>query len=247
MIDQILNDLQGELKTIAPNIPPDKKSRIYKILNSQNPNFECYGLTMAQIEGVAKAIFKKYEYEATYDTAVEVFKKLLSSDIHDEKFVGVFYLNQFKKNFDESTIDMFQEQLLQFCDTWALCDSTCIRVIGPFLAKDDQLAQKTIETWIDSENLWIRRAAMVILLKIILVKKDFDEAYVFNLVEKMLTSSEEYIQKGVGWLLKICSQYKPEVIINYLQQNKNDLPRLVLRYASEKLPKEQRAKILGKS
>ena len=245
MIDQILKDIQMGLKNIAPSLTLEKKSQICKILNSKNPNFECYGLTVAQAEGVAKSIFKKYE--TTYDIAVEVFKNLISSDVHDEKFAGIFYLNQFKKDFDETTINLFQEQLTQFCDTWALCDSTCIRVIGPFLAKDDQLAQKTIETWMDSENLWIRRAAMVILLKIILVKKDFDEAYVFNLVEKMLTSSEEYIQKGVGWLLKICSQYKPDVIFNYLQQNKKEFPRLILRYASEKLSKEQRAKILGKA
>jgi 3-methyladenine DNA glycosylase AlkD len=63
----------------------------------------------------------------------------------------------------------------------------------------------------------------------------------------MLISSEEYIQKGVGWLLKICSQYKPDVIFNYLLQNKEDLPRLVLRFASEKLQKEQKAQILGRS
>ena len=88
LIEQIKNDIQMELKKIAPSLAPEKKSRMCNILNSENPNFECYGLTIAQIEEVAKSIFKKYE--ATYEIAVEVFKKLISSDIHDEKFTGVF-------------------------------------------------------------------------------------------------------------------------------------------------------------
>jgi 3-methyladenine DNA glycosylase AlkD len=245
MNEKIITEIQLELKKNAPTLVSEKRSRLYKILNSQNPKFEAYGLTMVQIERVTDLIFKKYE--STYDIAVDVFKKLINSNVHEEKFAGVFYLNHFKQSFDDTTIDLFHSQFVQHCDTWALCDSACIRVIGPFLAKNDQLARKTIETWFTSENVWIRRAAMVILLKIIMVKKDFDEAYVFNIVEKMLASPEEYIQKGVGWLLKTCSNYKPDVIFNYLKQHKKDFSPLVIRYASEKLSKEQRAQVLEKS
>jgi 3-methyladenine DNA glycosylase AlkD len=80
-----------------------------------------------------------------------------------------------------------------------------------------------------------------------MIRKDFDEKYVFQLVDKMLKySSENYIDKGIGWLLKTCSKYKPEVIVDYLTNNKKTLSRLILRYASEKLPKEIRAEILKK-
>ena len=245
MSEKIIVDIQEELKRNARGLTAEQRSRVYKILNSQNPKFEVYGLTVAKIEQITESIFKKYE--SGYDLGLEVFKKLIGSNVQEEKFAGIFYLHQFKKNFNETTIELFRQQFIQNCDTWALCDSACIRVIGPFLAKNDPLAKQTIETWFKSENLWVRRAAMVILLKIIMVKKDFDESYVFNLVEKMLVSSEEYIQKGVGWLLKTCSNYKPDVIFHYLKQHKKDLPRLVIRYASEKLPKEQRAQILGKT
>ena len=62
----------------------------------------------------------------------------------------------------------------------------------------------------------------------------------------MLQFPEDYIQKGIGWLLKTCTMYDPDVIINYLEKNKKHLPRLILRYATEKLPKEERARILKK-
>ncbi len=93
----------------------------------------------------------------------------------------------------------------------------------------------------------MKRASMVILLKITMMRKDFNEEYAFELVEKMLKYSEaNYIEKGIGWLLKTCSKYKPAVIFDYLSKNKKILSRLILRYASEKLPKEKRAEILNK-
>jgi 3-methyladenine DNA glycosylase AlkD len=109
-----------------------------------------------------------------------------------------------------------------------------------------QLAKNTIEKWSESENLWIRRASSVILLKIIMIKKEFDEDYVFEFVEKMLKFTEDYVQKGIGWLLKTCSKYNPNSIFNYLMSNKKRFPRLILRYASEKLPNERRQQILKK-
>ena len=79
-----------------------------------------------------------------------------------------------------------------------------------------------------------------------MINKEFDENYVFQFVEKMLGSPEDYIQKGIGWLLKTCSKYNPDSIFNYLIDNKERLPRLILRYGSEKLPKEKRTQILKK-
>ena len=58
--------------------------------------------------------------------------------------------------------------------------------------------------------------------------------------------NEDYILKGVGWLLKTYTRYQPEVIIEYLNKNKKRLPRLILRYASEKLSKETRTELLKK-
>lgn len=217
---------------------------MYSILNSDNPNFEGYGNKISEIERIVKTI--NINYQISYVDALEIFKTLVKSNIHDEKFAGVFLLNRFKKNFSEDVITLINDYFTDYCDTWALCDSTMIRIIGPYLAKNDDLAKITINKWSEAESMWIRRASLVILLKTIMVKKHFDEKDVFNFIRKMLNYSEDYIHKGIGWLLKTCSKYEPDLIINYLNKNKKILPRLILRYASEKLPKEIRAEILKK-
>ena len=115
------------------------------------------------------------------------------------------------------------------------------------LKGNEALAKQTIENWSNSKNLWIKRGSMVILLKIVMVHKKFDENYVFELVQKMVPySKENYIEKGIGWLLKTCSKIEPDIIFEYLLNNKNNFSRLILRYASEKLSIERRELILKK-
>jgi len=247
-LEIVINDIKTQLKKNAPNLTQEQRARMCKILNSKNPNLVCYGLKISEIEKIVKKI--RLDHNLSYNDAINVFKVLIQSDIHDEKFACVFLLNQFKKNFGEELIDLIRDEFEKYCDTWGLCDSTMIRIVGPFLGKKDNqnLAKKTIESWSSSENLWIKRASLVILIKLTMIKKDLfiSEDFVFNIIEKMLQSKEDYLQKGVGWLLKTCSKYKPDVIVKYLNKNKPRLPRLILRYASEKLPKETREDILNK-
>ena len=244
MTEDVIIEIKNLLVEKTPRLTPEQKSMMYKIINPDISNYVKYGVKVAEIENIVKNVYNKFV--CTYQDAIEIFKTLTKSNVEEEKFAAFFFLNRFKNSFNEETIDLFREEYAKHCHTWSHCDSTCVRVIGPFLGKlgNEELAKKTIDEWSNSDNIWIKRASMVILLKITMIRKDFDEDYVFELVEKMLKYSEaNYIEKGIGWLLKTCSKYKPEVIIDYLSKNKKNLSKLILRYASEKLPKEKRAQI----
>jgi len=247
MIDSIVKEISNLLLKNTPQQSEEQKNRMYRILNPDVSDYVIYGVRMPEIERIVKSVHAKFN--CRYDDAVEVFRKLTRTNVEELKFAGFFFLNRFKKHFNEGTVDLIKEEYSEHCHTWSHCDSTCVRLLGPFLGKkgNEVLAKKTINIWSNSDNLWIKRASMVILLKITMIRKDFDEEDVFRLVEKMLKYSEaNYIEKGIGWLLKTCSKYKPEVIIDYLSKNKKNLSRLILRYASEKLPKEKRTEILNK-
>ena len=247
MIDAIVKEISSLLVKNIPKLTKDQQERMYKIINPDITDYIIYGIRMPEIEKIVKAVHEKFD--CSYDDAVEVFKTLTRTNIEEQKFAGLFFLNRFKRHFNAKIIDIIKEEYSKYCHTWSLCDSTCVRLLGPFLGKNgkETLALKIIDDWSISDNLWIKRASMVILLKITMMRKDFNEENVFNLVEKMLKYSEaNYIEKGIGWLLKTCSKYKPEVIIDYLIMNKKNMSRLILRYASEKLPKEKRAEILIK-
>ncbi|MGB5910877.1 MAG: DNA alkylation repair protein [Promethearchaeia archaeon] len=247
MIQKVVKEIRKLLLRNKSNLTEEQKNRMYKIINPDNTNYKIYGIRVATIDKIVKIISDNFN--CTYHDAVEIYKELIRSNIEEEKFAGFLFLNRFKKFFTQNTIKLFHDELLENCHTWSVLDSSCVRVLGPFLAKkgNEELVKQTINEWANSKNFWIKRGSMVLLLKIIMVRKEFDKDFVYSLVEKMLEfSNENYIEKGIGWLLKTCSKYKPELIYEYLMENKYRFTRLILRYASEKLVMEKRAAILKK-
>ncbi|NVM29647.1 MAG: DNA alkylation repair protein [Candidatus Helarchaeota archaeon] len=91
--ERIYQEIKRQLEVKAPKLTQDQKSRMYRILNSSNPNFESYGLKLSEIEKLIRDIEK--EQDCTYDEAIEIFKILMKSNIHDEKFAGIFFLNRY--------------------------------------------------------------------------------------------------------------------------------------------------------
>jgi 3-methyladenine DNA glycosylase AlkD len=244
---EIIEDIKTNLEKLRPQLSEDKKKRMYKIINPDINNYIILGVKTSEIEKVVRQI--QIQYQPSFITAKEIFKALARKNVEEYKFAAFFFLARYKKQFDENIPTIFRNEYFPYCHTWSSCDSCCIRVIGPFLAKhqNSRLAINTINSWSTDNLLWVKRASIVVHLKIIMLHKDFDHEYAFRKVDNMLEySNENYIEKAIGWFLKTCSKYKPTIIENYLDTNKKKLSRLILRYASEKLPEVSRKAILEK-
>jgi 3-methyladenine DNA glycosylase AlkD len=244
---QIISEIKFLIEKHKPMLSKDQKIRMYKIVNPDIKDYVILGVKTSDLERIARDIQKKHS--PPLKSAMEIFEILAKTKVEEYKFAAFFFLGRYKRQFTAGIPQFFRLKYFSYCHTWSTCDSCCIRVLGPFLAKPNniELAQKTIDDWSQDNSLWVKRASMVIHLKIIMVHKDFDDSYVFQKVEHMLNySNENYIAKGIGWLLKTCSNYRPDVIAEYLINNRDKLPRLILRYASEKLSLDQKRLIIEK-
>ncbi|MFW9950280.1 MAG: DNA alkylation repair protein [Candidatus Thorarchaeota archaeon] len=247
ILNNILQKIELLIEKHKPILSEDQKLRMYKIINPDIDDYIIHGVKISNIEKIAREIQEKVN--PSYEIVLKVFKILTETNVEENKFVAFFLLNRYKNFFTTTLPELFRLEYFPYCHTWSTCDSCCIRVLGPFLAKKGNmaLAQKTIDLWSRDNSLWIKRASLVLLLKVIMVHRDFNKDYVFQKVEKMIKhSNENYIAKGIGWLLKTCSKYQPEIITQYLIDNRKRLSRLILRYASEKLSKVQRELIMQK-
>lgn len=57
--------------------------------------------------------------------------------------------------------------------------------------------------------------------------------------------TEELVQKGAGWLLKVAYAKHPASVAGFLSDRKSRTSRLVLRYAAEKMSDLDRKKVLA--
>lgn len=124
---KIFSRFEEVLANAAPSLSKDKEKRMYNIINSDLPNIRIYGLKRTKLEQTVRDIDKEFS-SATYQEAVNVFKNLIASNIHEEKFAGIYYLNRFKRDFTEETIKLFYRQFKKHCTSWPICDSTMIKI-----------------------------------------------------------------------------------------------------------------------
>ncbi len=65
-----------------------------------------------------------------------------------------------------------------------------------------------------------------------------DQALVFANCERLLGDADPYVQKGVGWMLKVLSQYELQAVHDFLHRHLARIKRSTLRYAIEKMPRD---------
>ena len=132
---------------------------------------------------------------------------------------------------------------------WAQCDDLCLKVIYPFFLSRPHLITQ-IGHWADAQSPWTRRAANVALVKFIYRKigttvYQLPKSVVFVNCQKLLNDPDTYVQKGMGWLLKVSAVYHCSDVVDFIVKNISDLDRHTLRYAIEKLPQPQRQELMN--
>jgi 3-methyladenine DNA glycosylase AlkD len=243
-IDQVVNRIKFTLKEQAPKRSLKKENWEKKILNPSDSNFRSYGLKVSQIDAIIRSILE--DHELNFEEASQIFKSLINTKIHDEKMAAISFISRFKKDFTDKIIDIYRQALETHCYSWAFCDSSMLKVLGPYLARKGNRSKSfhIIEKWSRSEHLWVRRASLVIYLKLAMIGKDFDEIEFSKLVETLKNDQEEYIEKALAWMIKTCSKYKPNFVFSYLSKNREKFSRSMLRAASQKLPDRLKKKIM---
>lgn len=95
-----------------------------------------------------------------------------------------------------------------------------------------------------------RRASCVVWVKFVKRKIGkriyyLDTNLIFEQCSLLINDENEFVQKSVGWLLKVTSAEHFDDVVSYLKRNRQQMRRSTVRYAIEKLDKAIRTDILS--
>jgi len=116
-------------------------------------------------------------------------------------------------------------------------------LIGPMVAAEGSYLTR-LPRWAKRKSTWQQRAAAVSLIHSTRQHKNF--THIQRITELLLSSNDDMVQKGLGWLLREAAKANPEQTVAYLMTIRDRAPRLVLRTACETLPAPMRQRVLGK-
>jgi 3-methyladenine DNA glycosylase AlkD len=233
MIDNKLNEIREFcLKNSKPeNI--DKYSRYFK------EGFNGYGIDQKVYEAQRDFWIEKWKGEMTIEKYLDLGDKLIKNGKYEEISFAIAFLKSERENYSASTFDRIGNWFDSGISNWANTDVLCMLVL-PYFFLDKIIELPRLKEWITSDSEWKRRAVPVTLVE--LIKTGLEPGIVFDMIEELRLDNSEYVQKGIGTLLRGLWKQYPGEVEKFLLTWKDSCGRLIIQYATEKMDKEYRAK-----
>lgn len=183
-----------------------------------------------------RAIAKKFR-----DMTLSEVLQLLRSPFHEERLTSLFILvDLFRRSNEKDRERIFRAYLknTQYVNNWDLVDSSAPHIVGTFLL---HRSRAILSQLIRSNNIWKRRIGILATQTFV---RNGETKDTFALAEQLLGDTHDLLHKAVGWMLREAGQKDLKALRTFLQKHAHRMPRTMLRYAIEKLPKKERRAIL---
>jgi 3-methyladenine DNA glycosylase AlkD len=212
---------------------PEKVSIFFKTKPGDYAHHDQFiGITVPTLRRIAKGF--------TLAT-LEDLAFLIQSPVNEERLLALIILTQqYKIVSDENKEEIYQFYInnLQHVNNWNLVDSSAHLIIGAHLFERDCSLLKQLA---GSENLWERRVAIVATWYFI---RKSELKWTFKIAKLLQNDPHDLIHKAVGWMLREAGKKDETKLISFLANYAHQMPKTMLRYAIERLSKEQQAAII---
>lgn len=249
-------DVRKELLKFSSEDRAKKNAYFFKTGLGQYSEGEIFvGVRTPEIRLVAKEFI---------DLSLSEVGKLFESEVHEERLTAAILLTFKYHKYPEqreATYSFYLDLLINGTtsqtpedfslkggrsgiDNWDIVDVSAHKIVGRHLAstmgsKDREILYQLAA----SSELWQNRVAIVATWWLITKELHFIET--LKLSKIYMDHPHDLIHKASGWMLREVGKKDLATLTNFLDANSAQMPRTMLRYSIELLPKEARQKYLS--
>ena len=225
----IAKEVINALKTLATEDRRKTNEWFFKTNKGQYGYGDIFlGVRVPDIRDVAKRFSQTI-------TLIEL-TELIQNPIHEVRLCALIILvNKYNKE-EPDRIYKYYLKHLNSVNNWDLVDTSAPHIIGDYLYNNPEKSEILLE-FSRSENLWIRRISIVSTFPFI---KNSEFNKTLEIANLLLNDDHDLIHKAVGWMLREIYKRDEILIKQFLRQNYAQIPRTTLRYAIERMDKEER-------
>lgn len=222
-------ELNSDPKIIA------KYSRYFK------EGFDGFGVDNKLLVKQLEIWCEEWKEDMKLEDYLDLSDELMKHGRFEEKAIAIHLVKSRKSEYSEETFDRIGKWFNLGISDWAITDVLCMLVLPHFFIEHIVGFDK-LKTWNNAENEWQRRAVPVLLVELSKSKNNLDHDEVLSIIGPLMEDESEYVQKGLGTLLRELWKKKPKETEKFLYEWKDKCGRLIIRYATEKMDKEYRKK-----
>lgn len=175
--------------------------------------FEHFGLKSPERRELSKPFLQK-AFLPSKEEAFQIVETLWKDDYRDFQYFSMDLLLKYKKTFTPDDIPFFEELIINK-SWWDTVDLIATNMVGQALKNHPDLQKEFSEKWLNSNNMWLQRTAILFQLK---YKEDLDTDLLAQNITHMVGSKEFFINKAIGWVLREYSKTHPEWVIDFIEK-----------------------------
>jgi 3-methyladenine DNA glycosylase AlkD len=224
-------DIRRELKSMADPGKAAIMQRFFKTGPGQYGEGDIFiGVMVPQSKRVAKKFCQLPLGEV---------RTLLYSHIHEERLVALLILAwsyssvSSSREKEEQIVKFYLDNIKQV-NNWDLVDLSAPNILGAHLVDRER---SLLYMLAGSENVWERRIAIIATHHFI---RNGDFSDTLKIAEMLLQDRHDLIHKAAGWMLREVGKRDAAAQEAFLEKHWSVMPRMMLRYAIERLPESKR-------
>jgi 3-methyladenine DNA glycosylase AlkD len=150
----------------------------------------------------------------------------------EERYCAITFARRYEEFLTPASMPLY-ERMIREGAWWDFVDEIAVNLVGSVYANFRAEIRPLVERWIDDDDLWIRRAALLVHVK---HKEQTDSAQLFAHCLKRAHDKEFFIRKAIGWVLRDYSKNNPRAVREFLRKNRARLSKLSYAEGSRRLP-----------
>lgn len=168
------------------------------------------------------------------DVSYDIPEALLESEWHECRLCALLILIQKYKTEPDEVVRFYLTHM-KGINNWDLVDLSAPYILGDYLVSRED--RKVLYDLAQSSSMWEQRIAVVSTLMLIRNGKFSDT---LELAQMFLVTKHDLMQKSVGWMLREVGKRDRDVLVQFLETYRKNMPRTMLRYAIEKFRPDER-------
>ena len=131
------------------------------------------------------------------------------------------YLNYY--NFKCEDKNLFEYMIINK-SWWDTIDFVSPKILGKYFEIYPEEIEKTIQKWLNSNNIWLQRSCLLFQLK---YKNKLNKFLLKKIINSLSNSNEFFINKAIGWILREYGKTNKNWVINFIKET--ELNKLSVR------------------
>ena len=193
-----------------------------------------YGITVPDIRNISK------KYYSTM--SIDNLQELIQNPYHEVRLAALLTaVFLYEKKGQTNEIFNFYFKNVNYINNWDLVDLSAPKIVGRQIWETK--INEPIYELANSNHLWSERISVV--SQYYLLKRN-DFSLLLELSEKFLTHNHDLMHKAVGWMLREMGKVDENPLCEFLDKHYRRMPRTMLRYSLERLPKDKKEYYMSK-